>query len=792
MAQVGISIGVGLALQLIGSALTPPSTIGKLENKNLPESSYGARFSYGYGTFLVRGILIAAPDEYTEERTRRGKIGGKTIEYTYSATLAFALCRNQIQAIVQLKLNGDAVIDFLSGDDLVLESSTEFYDDLILRFGTQTQGTVAALDLVNSPNVPYRGIAYFTLPDFDLTEKYGNRPPLAEALVSTNATIDTGEALILVHRPLELVHTIDPPPSTGDLTISATDIDTNYTTAAGRPTPDGITSRLYEAEAFAASRFSYVEFVLSEEGDSSVEVNATNPLTIGLDSGNIEIYQDPQNKTIAPFVGGHSVRVDWVDSVTAQVQIDGVDIGPTFNLGSSSPQIIATIGTPAFFTYATRIARNVTSVSISNVSLASILDNICQGAGINCDTSELDDQILGIDLRGDSPKEQIEQLQQIFGFFSVDTGNSIKFLNGIRPPAVRTFATLDDFGLINARPYTWDQKQLSELPYEIEVTHYDILEEKEINQYWRRDSQGPNEAPSTQNKIQINTGATMTPAAAIGIAEMTAARIWQEREQFTLTTTIENADLEPGDTIILPYLGEPQEFLITAVSFGANFIVEISAVRYDRSPWERKKTPVFEGRSTIPQDPYHSKMVIAQIPRISTTHPIEPIYWAASQSRPVWRTCQLLGSADDGASFIQISETINPGCVGVTLSALALAETGSFRVRVSSELNTITAALFNGANQANWLLVGSEIIKFRTATLISNIGQYSYYTLSTLQRGLNGTTAVDHPIYSQVALVAHFSVFDRNLVGVTGETVQFQPYFDGIESRKIPYEYELL
>lgn len=284
----------------------------------------------------------------------------------------------------------------------------------------------------------------------------------------------------------------------------------------------------------------------------------------------------------------------------------------------------------------------------------------------------------------------------------------------------------------------------------------------------------------------------MTAAAAIGIAEMTAARIWQEREQFTLTTTIENADLEPGDTIILPYLGEPQEFLITAVSFGANFILEISAVRYDRSPWERKKTPIFEGKSAIPQDPYHSQMVLAQIPRISTTHPIEPIYWAASQSRPAWQTCQLLGSADNGATFIQLSETTTPGCVGVSISELALGDTGSFRVRVSSELNTITAALFNGANQANWLLVGDEIIKFRTATLISDIGQYSYYTLSNLQRGLNGTIDADHPIYSQVALIAHFNVFDRNLLGVTGETVQFQPYFDGVESRKIPYEYELL
>jgi len=117
-------------------------------------------------------------------------------------------------------------------------------------------------------------------------------------------------------------------------------------------------------------------------------------------------------------------------------------------------------------------------------------------------------------------------------------------------------------------------------------------------------------------------------------------------------------------------------------------------------------------------------------------------YAAACRYSGTWPGAQTYKSNDGGGSYNSFGRAIlNEATIGSALTALGNFYGGN----IFDELNTVTVALINGTlssstelgvlNGSNVLLLGSEVMQFKIATLVST----GVYTLSGLLRGRQGT-----------------------------------------------------
>jgi len=537
MADFGISFAIGLGLQVISGALTPPQTVGKLENKALPDASYGSEIPLGYGLFPFRGILTHLPEELTETRNRRGKIGGKVTEYSYSATMEFIVGEGPIVALPYISLNGDQFIDLFSEDVKILENSKKALDQIIIRTGTSTQLPVGALEAIAPDSIapPNRDLAFITMPDWPLTESLGNRPPLVQGLAATSGTITTQAFNNEAPMPIQWGGAIASDLSLKNIarftstqsTVFTPPIAYTYHVVASNPTLT--LTRGSQVHTLAHNGTHWTRQVgsgtptdLLSMASSQVSQGVFFDIEIGED---FDIYLHGTFLTSFPLVDGssHTLQIQSTDWAGLEVP--------------KSTNIEVSIFNPA------------------TIPLSGILQSICDRAGITCDVTEITDLVTGIGLTGDSPQDWIGQLQSIYAFLIVDRGGTIHFLNGDRPSSAFYSAPLADFGIDEGDLYRIEQKALEELPYQCEVRYYDLGDHQEKSAYYRLDSHSESDRPLSEQILSVNTGSVMTGDEAQGIAELTLIRVQHERELITLNTNFDYYFLEPGDVLRLPLFG---------------------------------------------------------------------------------------------------------------------------------------------------------------------------------------------------------------------------------------------
>lgn len=753
MANFALNFAIGTGLQLISALTAPPQRVGKLESKSLPESSYGSEIAIGYGLFPFRAILAHLPDKLTETKRKRGKVGAKVIEYTYSATMQFLICDGFVASIPYLTFNGDPVVDLLASKSTSLVKSRAFLDKVFIRPGTQGQLPVAALEAIAPNNIapPNRGMAHLTLPNWELSETLGNRPPLVQGIAAT-VGIESSQALDrYLPRPF------------------------NGAVAANQS--------IANVASFTANQSINLTFPLT--ADYQILLAGTNPsVSVGgfalsyssatqqWSSRGVVVQAMPS----ADQAGGSFIDVGIAGN-TVTYRINGVLVD-TFTVGAGVRALAITSTEWAATEVTLNTPTDITRYQPALVSLASILQDICDRAGIPCNTTEITDQIVGVALQGSTPAEWISQLQSIFAFLVVDRGGTIHFLNGDRPLSVERTAPLTDFGLSEAELYTIEQSYPSELPYQCQVTYYDLLARQEKSVYFRLDTQDEGDRPLSDTILSVNTSAVMTQDQAQGIAEMTLIRTWNERELITLTGTFAHADLEPGDVLVLPLFGGTVRLIIIEVNVGANYAPEFKCMRYSRAAWRAKRTP------TLTQDPivqdaatYAAVYASDTLPKLKGSHPTNPVYLAASHQVPPYRQATIAASADGGNSYVQAATQQGPAAVGV---AAKLSTTGtSVLVRVSDTLSTVTASTYANNTTINRLAINNEIIRFQDALLLGSHRGYRYYRLSTLQRGQLATTTANHGLWGAIALCSDLIVLDREDLGNAGSTIKFDLFTDG-------------
>ena len=163
---VGATIGRSIDQRILGAGSEPVS-VGRIDRLRLTGASDGAPVAQVWGRMRIAGQVVWAT-EFQEQVTRRGGGKGapqpKVNEYSYSISLAIALCEGEIQKVGRIWADGAEV----SARGLNLRVYT----------GSESQlpdPRIAAVE--GTDRAPaFRGIAYVVIEDLDLTP-FGNRVP---------------------------------------------------------------------------------------------------------------------------------------------------------------------------------------------------------------------------------------------------------------------------------------------------------------------------------------------------------------------------------------------------------------------------------------------------------------------------------------------------------------------------------------------------------------------------------------------------------------------------------------
>ncbi|MEY8839314.1 host specificity protein, partial [Cribrihabitans sp. XS_ASV171] len=164
---VGATIGKVLDQRLLGGGAEAVET-GKVDRFRLTRAGEGAPIPQAFGRVRVGGQVIWASDFRESSTTTGGGKGGpaqpKTTRYSYSVSLAIALCEGEIATVGRIWADGEEI----AAADLnmrVYRGTADQLPDPVME-AVEGAGQVPA----------YRGTAYVVIEDLAL-DAFGNRVP---------------------------------------------------------------------------------------------------------------------------------------------------------------------------------------------------------------------------------------------------------------------------------------------------------------------------------------------------------------------------------------------------------------------------------------------------------------------------------------------------------------------------------------------------------------------------------------------------------------------------------------
>jgi hypothetical protein len=208
----GATLGSVIDQKLLGAGSDAVET-GRIDRFRLSNSADGATVTEVYGRMRVGGQIIWASD-FREEATTSGG-GGKgapsqptTTRYSYSVSLAVAVCAGEITSISRVWADGEEI----GREDLnlrVYPGSRDQQPDPVIE-AIEGEGRVPA----------YRGTAYVVMEDLAL-ERFGNRVPQFSFEV---VRAEQPEALDFVEDLGQLVQGVALIPGTGEYALATSPV----------------------------------------------------------------------------------------------------------------------------------------------------------------------------------------------------------------------------------------------------------------------------------------------------------------------------------------------------------------------------------------------------------------------------------------------------------------------------------------------------------------------------------------------------------------------------------------
>ncbi len=217
---VGATLGQAIDQRIFGAGSDVVET-GRVDRFRLTGASEGASVDRVHGRLRVAGQVIWASDFLESRRTQRvggkGGAGSQSVRsYSYSVSLAIALCEGEIADVARVWADGTEI-----GRDTI---TMRVYPGSGAQLPDAKIAAVEGLD--NAP--AYRGTAYVVIEDLDLSA-FGNRVPQFSFEVlrpDLGAEID---GVPTVTRGVKGVALI---PGTGEYSLATTQV--RYETGPGR------------------------------------------------------------------------------------------------------------------------------------------------------------------------------------------------------------------------------------------------------------------------------------------------------------------------------------------------------------------------------------------------------------------------------------------------------------------------------------------------------------------------------------------------------------------------------
>ena len=237
---VGATLGRVVDQRLLGQGGQAVET-GKVDRFRLTDAGEGAPIPQLYGRMRLGGHVIWASDFRESVTTSGGGKGGrptpKTTEYSYSVSMAVALCEGEITSVGRIWADGEEV----APDDLNMRVYTGSADQLPDPLMEAIEGR---------DRVPaYRGTAYVVFEDLELGP-FGNRvPQLSFEVIRPEQTGAPGweDAPTYGIKGVALI------PGTGEYALATTPVytsgDAGHMAAANISTPAGKTDLAVSLES---------------------------------------------------------------------------------------------------------------------------------------------------------------------------------------------------------------------------------------------------------------------------------------------------------------------------------------------------------------------------------------------------------------------------------------------------------------------------------------------------------------------------------------------------------------
>lgn len=503
-----------------------------------------------------------------------------------------------------------------------------------------------------------------------------------------------------------------------------------------------------------------------------------------------DVHADNDMYLLSQLAGvGAGIGLTHFDGVGTWTQL-GI---PADNTGNSNTMLIqsgvgyySTRVTPTFYAIAPDWA------SLPQITVKSVVDDVCTRAGLvtgQWDATTCLDLIQGyLVANNNSGRDAIQPLLQMYFTDVSDTDGLLKFVRRGASPTVTIpwsalGATDAGAGLPN-NPLKRSLQQEQDLPQRLTVTYYGASNDYNFS------SQSAFRTQTTSNyKATMRAAVAISDAAALSCAQTLLWSTWANQETYAFETDMTYIYLEPTDVIgVTDANGKVRTVRLNKAQFDGKGIIHWTAQAEvpNLYPAYGKQLPVLPGLNLgyTPQRVGYAGstvLVVLDISPLTNTDTDQGFYVAACGYSATWPGC-VVDMSRDSSTFSEMTTLANAASIGTTGPALGNFTGGN----QPDELNILTVTLLNNGttlqsvsyqnfmNNENVAMVGSEMVGFRNATLVSG----TTYRLNGLMRGLQGT---EWAMTSHVAGEQFVALTNGNLgkVGINltdlGQPLYFQP-----------------
>lgn len=377
--------------------------------------------------------------------------------------------------------------------------------------------------------------------------------------------------------------------------------------------------------------------------------------------------------------------------------------------------------------------------------VADFLDRLGFSAS-DYDVTELTDFVEGFVISSDtSIRQALEQLQQVYFFDMVESDGVLKF----RKRSRASVYTIPEEELVKTgtgdgqTAVSFTRVQELELPRKVNISYY----KRDIN-YGINAQIAQRQTGNAVNVETINTPVVLSDESARKIAETHLYSRWENRTVYNFTLPPDYIDIEPTDVVTLTVNNVSHTVRILAQKIKSYGIQECTAISDSPSAYDFYIEPGVG--ELITQDVKVIPDIVSyfyDLPTLTTDT------WNETYLRVGvigvtgdWRG-DVIYRSDDGGEAGGNNWSVIGGTGEQAIPGRALTLLADAGVETWDEINTVDIAISRGTlssttelavlNGANAILIGDELVQFKTATMLnSNPRQWR---LSGLLRGRQGT-----------------------------------------------------